>query len=1048
MKKLFSAILDDKYRNNVLIIFFLLSIGMIICLTWFKSQTLIDGPQHQLFDQHENLYNTVFAPGGGIKNLIPSYSLFFLIDMLWPISLLILVGHFYRMVINFIVKDTKNLSFIPKKINGILYDNKEDYLKVWFKRWKAVAIIALLLDWTENISYVFFPFLSSEDLPFLEIVAGLKTLLYVLACLIIPLFTFHLHSKFGIFHHIAEFFRTSYLSLIVIALIGFLMTFLSQGATIMIDILSSPVNLFFSFAFLNFLAILISHYPVYLFFKTNDKVFDTYKYNISEKKSLWGFGIISYVRHKKDGTPIPDWIKIAWHSLGLIMLLVWTSALCFALKNAFLPAFNIWNCFSLSFLILMVYYIDRRRSKSKLKKKIAAYRKQSNNYEDLLDEVRIFSLRFYRALSILIIYGLVLTICVGIFNWNWLINLSAIVLSILNAFVFLEFRLSRSFLKYNAFHSKNKESFKERRANKLSVLDFDEEFFNNETESKSWKKYLVRFSDNEYYLKSFRSLSLVALAYLALSNILIAHAWLLFNPINILVAFLILAYSVIIIYVKHLAYYNRKMHNSEMAPNDKMAGTAYAQQRVIQHSETKLDLDYDRKKYRFFHRRIPIFLFVLFILSSIVRTFADKNNQFKMVKKGDTISMSQFLSDFTKRNNVKNQPIMSIASDGGGLKANVWNLLVLKDKYDKAPNYFDNVLSLSGVSGGALGIGNFLPLITSESYEAKADEQIDKIGASNILAIDFAGVFMRDWVYSHLGIKNNDRSYHAMKVYEHHLGLGDLDQISFKAHWKKMYDSSRINIPLLNINSTSTTYKQGYALSVDHSNTFPASIDILNHPDDKSISYFNAISTTNRFPIASPAARIEGKGYFVDGGYFENSGILASEHIYNLALKESTQALRFDTMNYDHKILNIRNGKGDWARLFVKKFISQPDHEKLLKEINSTQENGAILQALVSLDKHPEVIRDRLKDKISFLAMPHLLTLNDIRAEVGGEIFVTAELIDAIKANNDAVHQALKDYDPDKHWWWGVVTPPLARLLTEPVVEYQRAMVASNFYEP
>ena len=278
--KILEAPFEPKYRNKVLVLFIIFSLGMMACITWFRTVKLIDGPQHTHFGQHSYLYENLINDGSGLFGLHNSYSLFFVLDFIWPVLLLILVGHFYKRIISFVVHDTRHMSFVPRKIGKKTFDNKGDYLAVWYNRWRYVALFALLFDWSENICYLALP-----DFDFRAIVY-VKMALYAIAIFIIPLITFHLHSKFGIFHHVKEFIRTTYMSLIVIAIIGFLMTFLSQGATIMIDILSSPVNLFFSFLFLNFLAIIISHYPVYIFFKTNEKVFSTYKYDLSKKRTL------------------------------------------------------------------------------------------------------------------------------------------------------------------------------------------------------------------------------------------------------------------------------------------------------------------------------------------------------------------------------------------------------------------------------------------------------------------------------------------------------------------------------------------------------------------------------------------------------------------------------------------------------------------------------------------------------------------------------------------------------------------------------------------
>lgn len=50
-----------------------------------------------------------------------------------------------------------------------------------------------------------------------------------------------------------------------------------------------------------------------------------------------------------------------------------------------------------------------------------------------------------------------------------------------------------------------------------------------------------------------------------------------------------------------------------------------------------------------------------------------------------------------------------------------------------------------------------------------------------------------------------------------------------------------------------------------------------------------------------------------------------------------------------------------------------------------------------------------------------------------------------IKQHNDTIRWVLRDYENYKLRQWGVVEPPLARVLSEPAVRYQEAMV---YYHP
>lgn len=999
--KLIHNLLNPDRAKIVIFFFIILSIGMMCFSTIYQSETLISHPQHGLHDQLSNELKSINNISTAATT---SYNWFFYLDYLWPICLLILIGKLYKSII-------RHVSISKNQLSG--NQNLEKHFDRCILIWSIVASTALALDWTENTYYL------NEVGNHLSLISKLKILLYAIT-IVMPIISFHLHSKHGLFWHIGEYIRTSYLSLIVIGIIGLIMTQLSQGVTIMIDILSTPANLIGSFILLNYLALLISHYPIYLFFRTNKEAQSTYKFFLSDKKKF-GIGLITF-RRMGIGRGVPNWIKVGWHTLGVVLLVTWSSAICYTLSSSFIPHFNVWYFFFLTLLISFLYYSYRREEKENLSHLIWNYNDDNSAFIKLKNSIFNFNLPFFIGLLCLIIIGFILLIYIKQFGWGKYVNLAALGISLLNIFVFIEFRLSRSFLKYFIYSEKNKKSF--------TYGEFNNRYFEeNQSKTNFILQPIVRLSDNLYYLAFFRFLGGLTIVYFIAANCLIMHAHELFNPLNILTAFLIIIYSLIIIYNKHSAYYKKHYKKDET-------------------SESAI------QAYRMTTRWIPITLVLITVASSVIRNNSDNISTFESIDEGPQLSLDEYLYDFKNKNPHKDSLIVSIASDGGGLKANVWNMLVLRDKFSSNKKYFDNVLSLSGVSGGALGIGNTLPLLFHDTIynHSVIDSKIDKIGESNVLAIDFVGVFIRDWFLSHFSFfKNRDRSYFAMKTYEKNLGLPNLDSTSFRNYWYNLYKKSDNRIPLLNINSTSTTYKQGYAFSVSHEPKFPSSVDILSFYDQgKSISYYNAVSTSNRFPIASPAAKINGKGYFVDGGYFENSGLLASEHIKNLSnnilLKNN-----IDSMQYNHMTINIRNGKSDWARLFVKKFILEYSPNKpLLKKIKSTQDNAAILLALVSLDKHPEVLREELErnERISYIAMPHILTLEDIKAEVGGEVNISIELIQAIKNNNQKVRETLKHYKGYYYNKWGVVTPPLARLLTKPVVEYQRAMVNDNYYLP
>ena len=117
--------------------------------------------------------------------------------------------------------------------------------------------------------------------------------------------------------------------------------------------------------------------------------------------------------------------------------------------------------------------------------------------------------------------------------------------------------------------------------------------------------------------------------------------------------------------------------------------------------------------------------------------------------------------------------------------------------------------------------------------------------------------------------KGRDRAYQSMQNYarlvekNNHLAINT----SFRSYWKQVYEINQKSYPALIVNTTPTRSKYGVACSISDMDNFPIAIDLLSDGNE-ALSFAGTISTSNRFPIFSPAARVPGKGHFVDGGYF------------------------------------------------------------------------------------------------------------------------------------------------------------------------------------
>lgn len=992
----------QKLANIVLAV---LSCGMLFFSFNYSYISGIEGPQTYMFDQIDGIKDIIFTLTPNAK---PYYLGFFIIDFFWPLSFLFVIGLYFTAHL---------VSLKTSKTSG--------YITVW----SIFALIAYGLDVCENIQY-----LSSNCC--LHFIVPLKTLFYGLA-IIYPLIIAYIKSDKDFFRDFIRFLRSAYISLIIIVLIAILMAFIPQGVTIMIHLLESPFNFIVAIFLINFLSVLVSHYPVYVGFAINKNFTKKYDLGMS-KNNFLGLGIIIYFTKKyyeSKEIGISSSFKRFNRYLGVILLCIWSCALIIAAQSYINFGIELLSIFFLLLFLSILYYNHRSEIKENISNRRDSIELSDNNsFEDVLISIEAFCRRYKLLFIVFLVLVLVSATNVFVYGWSKQTLCSGILLSFVNIVFYIEFRLARSFFKYLYIHPANKAVFAEPSEDELISRElpvpkpFDLKYFINrhgfsQHRSHIGFKCLSRFSDNQYYIKSFRVAGILTFLYLLASNILIESVDQWASSINIVVSFLIIAYSGVVILLKHWIFYRYEFLDKTRPLNELLRLKKYVS---------------------FYSKYMPIILLLLIVGLSISRSYLNRIHQLKLLPQETELCIEDYMKNYEARLD-SNDRYFSIASDGGGLKANLWNLLVLNESQE----FVEKSFLMSGVSGGSLGIGNYINLLSKPATERESI--IDQIGNANILAIDVAGLFLRDYFLSYTLSLNKDRSYYGMWEYAKRFGISqsDFDKVPYRSRWLDIYQQEDKQIPMLNINASSTTYKQGYALSVCHNEQLmPASIDMVGFKSKaQTISYYNAISTSNRFPFASPAAKIMGKGYFVDGGYFENSGILAAENIFNMV---KVYRSNIDTIDLKHTILNIRNGKLDWVKAFMN--YHNFDVDSLRLEIRETQEIGAMINTLVNLDKKPMALRERREindpESIRYIFMPHLLSLKDIELAIGGKVKIDYNLVRAINKNNEQIHKILSDYPDYKLEDWGVVMPPLARLLSNPGVKYEFAMAKARIFSP
>jgi len=141
--------------------------------------------------------------------------------------------------------------------------------------------------------------------------------------------------------------------------------------------------------------------------------------------------------------------------------------------------------------------------------------------------------------------------------------------------------------------------------------------------------------------------------------------------------------------------------------------------------------------------------------------------------------------------------------------------------------------------------------------------------------------------------------------------------------------------------------------------------------------------------------------------------------------------------------LNIMNDK---ANYILSKSDIRAKIEKLPKNEPASGEFSSILGGIAALERMPNYVREEIHSdpnmSLITLEMPYRISLKDIEKAYNTSGLKEKDFEDLITENNRMIEEALDDARYDKDW--GIVEPPLGRLLSKPAVEYQRAMLNNH----
>lgn len=1036
---------DFLQKNFKLILWITISltICMMVFAGLFQINEYLDHPQFAHFDNYDNCLNEIKD-----KGRVKWFRAFFITDFIWAPFLLLLM---YLLIKKLLVKIENHDDLAAVKLKGSRF-------------YVLVAIVAYILDCIENCHYMLMIEGIGERL---EIIVLLKTIAYGIA---FTLLIYHvlLWFVYPFKKTILKFLKSSFISLTFILIILFLITGVAQGPTLVVDLLEKEINLFGMFFLLTFFALILSHYPLYLGIAQSDNA--SYNLEMDTKRPILGLGI---VYSKPNGNRSDFRLRYLRRGLGILVyitflyLLLTVTVMYFELSSK-IPLI----CFLL-YIILLVYYYKKEEQRFHNNNIIYDTKSSVSSVNKATSSIIKSAKLCIRLWLLGILMAIVTSICSWKLGWSWWTIGSAIVTLLINLMAFVYFRISRSDLKYvywsKALESYNPDFFmaphKKRKKTIINTgvkLQNMNSGFLRKLAFKTGQK-IAYLSDNRVYLQLFRVAGLICFTVLFVANIFPDYAMHI-NAINMIVLNMVIAYSALIILIKHVIFYSR-----------------YERQKSFKRLDDKNDFwtkqfGYYRDFFRFV---IPLLLVGLLVW---INYSTSKGNDLHEIQKAkfptkDAIHLDKYVQNFVNLhlNKVNDSsatvPVYFVGSYGGGLKANLWNLVLLEELNEITEGkFFEHTLCLSGVSGGTVGISNYNMLMNFDNPEDRKT-RIDNIGLSNILSSDLAllmgGDLLKEYIPTDKPTFNGkDRSYFGMRTHAKYGGISkdSLGNKTFRDYWASIYNKQN-HYPAFIVNSTSTQGKQGVALSLEYNENdtiFPGAVNMLSLSNQENhLSYYGVVSTTNRFPLLSPAAKIKGLGHFVDGGYFENSGLLSAKGFFDYLIENRKIRKQNDSINSTGvEYYMVYEGKEIRIKPIFINIVNSKEYYTLetLKSLDMREVDGndvseilSILETVGSTEKTPRYITSKIEEEgLEFrrIMMPHKITLEGIQGVLKGNPQNPILLLNKVADLNESLVEILKNakeetdpyyaYDMDK---WGFIEPPLARVLSKPASQYQKVMV-------
>lgn len=354
-------------------------------------------------------------------------------------------------------------------------------------------------------------------------------------------------------------------------------------------------------------------------------------------------------------------------------------------------------------------------------------------------------------------------------------------------------------------------------------------------------------------------------------------------------------------------------------------------------------------------------------------------------------------------------PMIFIAAAGGGLRAAYWSAGILDRLNDETQgSFFRHVFAISTVSGGSLGSAAFIAANIGNGTGAQYRTVSDKV--HRFLTQDYLSPIVASLVFPEVlqrfipvPIPRFDRSVAFERAFEEswrsvfcepHKPCDPRMSRDFRSLWSR---PGAQELPSLFMNSTNVETGKRFIISnLLPSGEFPE--DAYYAYDPKALYRITdlplstAIHLSSRFTYVSPAAVLRGLpssaahdegvtgaviwGRLVDGGYYENSGAVTLDEVFNETItalngSRTVQPFVLVLLNDPHPaILGDRNGDvpplPSWPREVPPPYLYGANAAKYLQEMRQgttpwSEYTAPISTYLATRDAHSTQLRNGLE---------------------------------------------------------------------------------------